>query len=167
MISCDCNEDDTQPGAGFEIYKVDTTYFHYSNNDYSTLDLDTIALEDTPVLRYEDLFKYDTGSHKLTLVISHDSLKITWSSDVYHNFGSMFMVTLDAEPIYCGWFVPGSWSNPCNWVYIREPYYEFDSLEDNEAVMSFRYESEFWQKYPDPRLDPRIVERLAKDGKIE
>ena len=167
IISCDRNNDDMQLGAGFEIYKVDTTYFHYSNNDYSTLDLDTIALKDTPILRYEDLIKYDTCSHKLTIGISHDSLKITWSSNSDQNFGSMFMVTLDSEPIYCGWFVPGFWSNPCNWVHIEEPIYEFDSLEDNEVVISFRYESERWQKYPDPRLDPRIVERLAKDGKIE
>ena len=154
------------PGAGFEIYKVDTTYIHVSHNDYSTLDLDTFPIKDTPILRYEDLIKYDTGSHKLTIGISHDSLKIE-VSDVYHNFGSMFMVTLDNEPIYCGWFVPIFWSNPCNWVYIEEPYYEFDSLEDNEVVISFQYESERWHKYPDPRLDPRIVERLARDGKIE
>ncbi len=167
MISCDCNNDDIRSGTGFEIYRVDTTYHHYSNNDYSTLDLDTIGLEDTPILRYEDLIKYDTGSHKLTIGISHDSLMITRSSNYYQNFGSMFMVTLDTEPIYGGWFVPGFWSIPCNWVYIREPYYEFDSLEDNEVVISFRYESELCQKYPDPRLDPRIVERLKADGKIE
>ncbi len=167
IISCECNNDDIQPGAGFEIYKVDTTYFHDSNIDNSTLDLDTFALKDTPILRYEDLIKYDTSSHKLTIGISHDSLTIKWSSNAYINFGSMFMVTLDKEPIYCGWFWSVSNSKLCNWVHIEEPYYEFDSLEENEVVMSFRYESERWQKYPDPRLDPRIVERLAKDGKIE
>ena len=167
LISCEKDKNGNNSGAGFEIYKVDTIYHHYPNNDYSTLDLDTIALKDTPILRYEDLIKYDTGSHKLTIGISHDSLKIIWSSNSDKNFGSMFMVTLDEEPIYCGWFVPGNWSNPCNWVHIIEPYYEFDSLEDNEVIISFRYESERWQKSPDPRLDPRIVERLSADSKIE
>lgn len=167
ILSCECNKDDVQPGTGFEIYRVDTTYHHDRNTDYSTLDLDTFTLENTPILRYEDLIKYDTGSQKLTIGISHDSLKIPWSSNYYQNFGSMFMVTLDEEPIYCGWFVSRHWSIPCNWVHIEEPYYEFDSLEDNEVVISFRYESERWQKKPDPRLDPRIVERLKADGKIE
>jgi hypothetical protein len=168
IISCERDKNDNNMGAGFEIFKIDTLYHHYPNNDYSTLDLDTIPLKDTPILRYEDLIKYDTGTHKLTIGISHDSLMITMSpSNPDHNFGSMFMVTLDAEPIYCGWFVLSIWSNPCNWVYIEEPYYEFDSLEDNEVVISFRYESERWHKNPDPRLDPRIVERLTADGKIE
>ena len=167
IISCDCNNDEVQPGAGFEIYRVDTTYLHHSSYDYSTLDLDTFEIRDTPILRYEDLIKYDTASHKLTIGISHDSIVITWSSNSDQNFGSMFMVTLDTEPIYCGWFVPLGWSNPCNWVHINEPYYEFDSLEDNEVVISFQYESERWHKNPDPRLDPRIVERLKADGKIE
>ena len=168
LISCDCNNNEVQLGAGFEIYKVDTTYIHRSRYDYSLLDLDTFALEEAPILRYEDLLKYDMGLHKLTSGISHDSLMITMSpSNPDHNFGSMFMVTLDAERIYCGWFVLSIWSNPCNWVHIEEPYYEFDSLEDNELVINFRYESERWHKNPDPRLDPRIIERLKVDDKIE
>jgi hypothetical protein len=167
-MSCEKdNNNNPLPGAGFEIYKVDTTYIHISYYDYSLLDLDTFALEEAPILRYEDLLKYDTGHHKMTLGISHDSLTIKWSGNAYINFGSMFMVTLDEEPIYCGWFTSGQWSKACNWVHIKAPNYKFDSLEDNEVVISFRYESERWHKYPDPRLDPRIVERLARDGKIE
>ncbi len=165
MISCDCNNDEVQPGAGFEIFRVDTTYFHDIHMDYSTLDLDTLVLEDAPILRYEDLMKYDTATHKLTIGISHDTFKIE-ALDFHHNFGSMFVVAVDKEPIYCGWFVAGFWSMPCNWVYILEPIYQSDSLEDNEVIISFHYNSDFWQKYPDPRLDPRIVERLVKDGKI-
>jgi len=157
LISCDCNNNEVQLGAGFEIYKVDTTYIHRSHYDYSLLDLDTFALEEAPILRYEDLLKYDMGLHKMTLGISHDSLTIKWSSNPYINFGSMFMVTLDEEPIYCGWFTSGHWSNPCNWVHIKAPYYEFDSLEDNEVVISFRYESERWHKTPTRGLIPESL----------
>jgi hypothetical protein len=166
ILSCEKDSKDDSKGAGFEIYRVDTTYLHNIHKDYSTLDLDTFILEDAPILRYEDLLKYDTAKHKLTIGISHDSLKIE-VSDFDHNFGSMFMVTLDKEPIYCGWFVGGFWSMPCNWVYILEPIYESDSLEDDEVIISFHYNSDYWQKNPDPRLDPRIIERLSADGKIE
>ncbi|MEN8229181.1 MAG: hypothetical protein ABFS38_13565 [Bacteroidota bacterium] len=166
LISCDCNDDDIQPNAGFEIFRVDTPYFHDIQKDYSTLDLDTIALEETPLLRYDDILKYDTGSHKLTLGISHDSLKIMELS-FDEKYSSMFMVTLDNDPIYCGWFWNGGFSRPVNWVYIDEPHYEIDSLEDNEIDIKFHYQSDYWQKDPDPRLNPRIFERLAKDGKIE
>ena len=168
IVSCECNDDETQSSAGIEIYRTDTTYFHDIQKDYTTLDLDTIALEDTPLLRYEDLIKYDTSSHKLTMGFSHDSLKInTFFENFDVQYGSMFMVTLDNDPIYCGWFWSGHISRPCNWVYILEPVYELDSLEDNEIIIGFNYNSDYWQKYPDPRLDPRIIERLAKDGKIE
>ncbi len=166
MISCECNKDNPKPGPGFEIYKVDTTYFCYTSKDYSVLDLDTFALEDTPLLRYDDIIKYDTCSHKLTLGYPHDSLKIR-KLCYDDKYSSMFMVTLDSNPIYCGWFWSGYFSRPVNWVYIMEPHYEIDSLEDNEIVISFHYNSEYWQKYPDPRLDPKIVERLTKDGKLE
>ena len=125
--------------------------------DYSKTDFDTILIEDTPILRYNDLIKYDTN-HKLTLAISHDSIKFE-NLSVY---GTMFIVTLDKTPIYCGFYWPVISSVPCNWVYIEEPFYELDSLEDNELKISFST-----QQYTDPRLDYRIIERLKKDGKIK
>ena len=126
--------------------------------DYGTVDFDTILLLDTPILRYNDLKKYDTLTHKLTLGISHDSLKIGDAS-VY---GRMFVVTIDQEPIYCGFKWPVISSIPCNWVYIEEPYEDLDNLNNNEIVISFSSE-----QYIDPRLDRRIVDRLKQDGKIK
>ena len=166
IISCECSDDDIQLGAGFEIFRVDTPYFHDIQKDYSTLNLDTLALEEVPLLRYDDIIVYDTGSHKLTLKISHDSLKIEELS-FDEPYSSMFMVTIDSDPIYCGWFWYGGFSRPVNWVYIDEPHYKYDSLENNEIDINFHYLCDYWQKNPDPRLDPRIVERLARDGKIE
>ena len=168
IISCekDNNDNHSNNNDGFEIFRVDTTYLHNIHMDYSTLDLDTLVLEDSPILRYEDIMKYDTTKHKLAIGISHDSIKIV-NTTFEGRYGSMFMVTLDKVPIYCGWFWSGMYSNPCNWVYIKEPHYEVDSLEDNEVIISFHYNRDYWQKYPDPRLDPRIVERLIADGKIE
>ncbi len=144
-------------GEGFEIYQTETPYIDNLEIDYSKLNFDTIVLMDKPILKYNGLIKYDTISHKLTLGISHDSLKIGDAS-VY---GRMCVVTIDREAIYCLFKWPVISSIPCNWVYIEEPYSDLDHLSDKEIVISFSTE-----QYTDPRLDRRIVKRLIRDGKI-
>ena len=161
LLIMSCEKDGNKSfaiGEGFEIYFTETYYIHNLEMDYGTVDFDTILLLDTPILRYNDLKKYDTLTHKLTLGISHDSLKIGDAS-VY---GRMFVVTIDQEPIYCGFKWPVISSIPCNWVYIEEPYEDLDNLNNNEIVISFSSE-----QYIDPRLDRRIVDRLKQDGKIK
>jgi hypothetical protein len=161
LIIISCEKDDNNNfaiGEGFEIYPTVTYYIHNLEIDYNTVDFDTILLSDTPILRYNDLKKYDTLTHKLTLGISHDSLKIGDAS-VY---GRMFVVTIDKEPIYCGFKWPVISSIPCNWVFIMEPYEDLDNLNDKEIVISFISE-----QYIDPRLDRRIVNRLKQDAKIK
>lgn len=158
-IACENSDDKSFAiGEGFEIYLTVTPFSHNLYMDYSTVNFDTILLSDTPILRYNDLKKYDTITHKLTLGISHDALKIG-DAGVY---GKMFVVTIDKKPIYCGFKWPVISSIPCNWVYIEEPYANLDNLNDNEIVFSFVSE-----EYADPRLDKRIVDRLKADGKIK
>ena len=158
IIACERSEDKSYAmGEGFEIYLSETPYSHNLYMDYSMVDFDTIKLSDIPILRYNDLKKYDITTHKLTLGISHDSLKIG-DAGVY---GRMFVVTIDKNPIYCGFKWPVLSSVPCNWVFIEEPFEELDNLQDNELVISFSSEA-----YPDPRADVRIINRLSRDGKI-
>jgi len=135
-----------------------TPYSHNLHFDYSKLDFDTIILADSPILRYNDLILYDTVTHKVTLGVSHDSLKIG-DAGVY---GRMFVLTVDQNPIYCGFKWPVISSIPCNWVFIEEPYKELDNLNYNEIVISFQS-----MEYEDPRLDKRIVDRLIADTKIK
>jgi hypothetical protein len=159
IVSCEnTNDIKVGVGEGFEIYLSKTPYSYSLQKNYSTMNLDTVALLEDPILRYKDLSSYNTLSHKLTLAISHDSLKIG-KAGVY---GRMFVVTIDKKPIYCGFKWPVISSIPCNWVYIEEPYKELDNLKDNEIVISFNN-----QLYPDPRVDKRIIERLKKDRKIK
>jgi len=160
LISCDKDNNDNHIpiDKGLEIYLTETLYSHNLEMNYSIVDFDTIVLSDTPILCYNDLLKYDTINHKLTLGISHDSLNIG-DAGVY---GRMFVVTIDKTPIYCGFKWPVISSIPCNWIYIMEPYEELDNLNDNEIVISFVSEI-----YIDPRLDKRIIDRLKIDGKIE
>ena len=158
-IACENSDDKSFAiGEGFEIYLTVTPFSHNLYMDYSTVDFDTILLSDTPILRYNDLKNYDPITHKLTLGISHDSLRIG-DAGVY---GRMFVVTIDKIPIFCGFKWPVISSIPCNWVYIEEPYEDLDNLRDNELVISFSSEI-----YPDPRTDNRILNRLLQDGKIK
>jgi len=160
LISCEKNnvENETEPGNGFEIYLTEKLYAYNFEIDYSIVDFDTISLIKEPILRYNDLLSYDTATHKLTLGISHDSLKIG-DAGVY---GRMFVVTIDKEPIYCGFKWTVISSIPCNWIFIEEPYQDLDNLNDNEIIISYSNEQSI-----DPRLDIRIINRLEKDGKIK
>ncbi len=160
IVSCEKSPNDgkVEVGKGFEIYLTTTPYSNNLDMDYSLVNIDTIALEDTPILRYNDLVSYDTTNHKITLRISHDSLKIG-DAGVY---GRMFVVTIDKNPIYVGFKWPVISSVSCSWVYIEEPYAELDNLNDNEIVISCSS-----NVLADPRLDKRIVDRLKTDGKIK
>jgi hypothetical protein len=159
ILSCENkSENENTLGEGFEIYLTEIPYSHNLYMDYGTIDFDTIVFSKTPILRYNDLLNYDTITHKITLGISHDSLRIG-DAGVY---GRMFVVTIDKNPIYCGFKWSVISSVPCNWVYIEEPYIELDNLNDNELIISFSSES-----YDDPRNDKRIVDRLMQDGKIK
>jgi hypothetical protein len=156
-VACELQQNQNQ-GSGFEIYLTQIPYSHNLEKDYSKIDFDTIALMEKPILLYDDLISYDTVNHKLKINIPNDSLKIG-DAGVY---GRMFVVTMDGDPVYCGFKWPVISSVPCNWVFIEEPYYDLDHLEDNEIIISFSS-----RQYPDPRLDPRIVERLGQDRKID
>jgi hypothetical protein len=159
MAVVSCTKDNKYDvGEGFEIYLTVTPYSDNLSIDYSKVDLDTFLLQDTPILRYNDLLRYDTLTHTLTLNVSHDSLDIG-NAGVY---GRMFMVTIDSEPIYCGFNWPVLSSVMCNWVFIEEPFAELDNLNDNEIVITF-----VSNEYADPRMDNRIINRLRADGKIE
>ena len=160
FLSCKKNNDEknNELGNGFEIYLTEKPYAYNLETDYSVVDFDTITLSTEPILKYDDLISYDTTTHMLTLGISHDSLKIG-DAGVY---GRMFVVTVDKEPIYCGFKWPVISSVPCNWIFIAEPYQELDNLNDKEIVLSY---SNVQAK--DPRLDKKIIDRLEKDGKIK
>lgn len=160
LMSCEKNNDQNnpEPGNGFEIYLTEKPYVDNLETDYSIVNFDTISLLEDPILRYVDLISYDTTIHKMTLGISHDSLKIG-DAGVY---GRMFVVTIDKEPIYCGFKWNVISSVPCNWVFIAEPYQELDNLNDKEIILSYSNEQS-----KDPRLDKKIIDRLKKDGKIK
>jgi hypothetical protein len=159
LLSCETGPERTvEIGNGIEIFLTETPYTNQLDINYSTMDFDTIVLSDIPMLRYNDIQYYDTLSHKVTLGVSHDRLNIG-DAGIY---GRMFVVTVDKQPIYCGFKWPVISSVPCNWVSIQEPIVELDQLKDNEIVISFAQGGQ-----TDPRMDTRLIDRLKADGKIE
>lgn len=156
-MSCE-TVSDVNVGSGFEIYLTLTPYSCELDKDYSTWNLDTVALFDAPILRNNDIVSYDTVTHKLTLNITNDSLKLS-KSGVY---GRMFVVTIDRKPIYCGFKWPAFSSVHCNWVFIPETLENSDQLTDKQVVISFNS-----AKSADPRLDKRIVNKLKLTKKLK
>ncbi|MBL0745913.1 hypothetical protein [Chryseolinea lacunae] len=158
-LTMGCTEDSApqfEIGSGFEIYLTVKPYAQNETIDYSKINFDTLQLESTPMLRYNDLKRYDRLTHKLTLNISHDALALNEAGVR----GRMFVVTLDKIPVYVGFKWRVISSIPPSWVYIEEPYAELDHLSDNEIVIGVP------SNIADPRLDQRIVSRLKADGKI-
>lgn len=159
IFSCKKDDNtDVEIGKGIEIYLTEIPYSLELYKDYSKVDFDTVLLYTTPMLRYNDIKQYDTITNKLTLGVSHKSLKIEDAGA----HGRMFVVTVDKSPIYCGFKWPALSSVFCTWVCIYEPVPEIDNLKDNEIIISFSTDL-----YADPRLDKRIVSRLKADGKIK
>ena len=156
IISCKKNKDETN--YGLEIYLPETPYFYQSNINCSKIDFDTILLSRTPIIKYNNIEKYDSATH--TLFLSTSDKYFTTEND--NITGSMFVVTINKTPIYCGFrrFVappPYSLPPPIKWVYIDVPISVVNQI-------SLRFES---TSYPDPRLDKRIIEKLKLDGKLE
>jgi hypothetical protein len=147
----------TEIGEGIEIYLTKSAKANDYNIDYDKLRLDTFTLQDIPVLKYGDIIKYNPSSHTMTLRFSSDNLEV----DIRSVYGSMFIVTLDKKPIYCGFFWPLISSATCSHVFILENWPDPDGKFSKKIIFNFSNISS-----QDPRNDARIIERLKKDGKL-
>jgi hypothetical protein len=155
-----CNSERTQPvyksGEGVEIYLAKhTNPYDYSIN-YTAINLDTIQLQDEPLIRYNDIKKYNLQNHEAELNIPAKSI----NKFQPHVYGHMFVLTVDKQRIYCGFILPTLSSAIDQWVMIREPLGD----EANEKKLPIHFVSQ--QPNQDPRSDQRIISRLNEDGKL-
>ena len=158
ILSCTKNTTiSTDIGEGIEIYLTKIPMTNDYTINYSKINLDTLSLLETPLLLYDDIKTYEKSSHMLSLNISSEKLNVPITS-VY---GRMFVVTLNKVPIYCGFKWPLISSATCSYVFIVDPLEEVDGLESNQIQIQFTN-----PKFTDPRSDPRILDRLRKDGKL-
>ncbi|MGD8779422.1 MAG: hypothetical protein PVH88_10740 [Ignavibacteria bacterium] len=145
-----------QLGEGLCIYPVNTE--SYPEHHSSEVNVADVEITGDALISYEDIIKYDTAAHVITLALAADSLGIS--------YGTPFLVTLDKEKIYGGWFFAPSFSSICDWVVI-DVGTPFDSLESNQVKITLGYPGESFFKGIDPRNNSKIIQRLILDGKAE
>ena len=148
---------DWKIGEGMEFYITESPVSHSYSVDYSKLDLDLISLEDTPVIRYNDIKKYFKKDHTLELNITND--KILFGQTGIN--GKMFVVTLDKNPVYCGFYWPVYSSAICNYVFLQFPLLT-DGMQTSDKINLILANT----GVPDPRAHSGLMDRLKADDKL-
>ena len=144
---------------GLYLYLTDIS--SHPEFQYQEINVTKVEITGEPIISYSDIIFYDTTSHIITLKTPIDSLYI--ENDVH---GTPFILTLDGEKIYGGWFWIAASSAICHWVVI-EPDCPSDNLKDNEFRIKLGYPSEDYFQGVDPRNNQRIFKRLHQDGKVK
>lgn len=126
-------------------------------------DLETIEVQDRPVVSMNDIVSYDRDSHRMQL-----------TEDAYHRVqelfpipvrvdGIPFVVRVGDEAIYAGAFWTPLSSLSYDGVIIPQPFGD----QDNVIELALGYPSPLAFTGDDPRGEPRIIEALSKAGKLK
>ena len=168
-INSTSNKESNLSKEGLCIYatKVDIN----SDLTYQDINLEDAELIGEPIISYNQIISYDTTLHVMTLSFSQDSLKKRISSSgVYDKtvgiYGQPFIITLDSQKIYGGWFWTPVSSIPCHSVVIVIDDL-YDTSKPNQIRIKLGYPDENHYKGIDPRNNKKIVERLIKDNKVK
>jgi hypothetical protein len=160
FVVCSCSKEKsskTSIGQGFEIYMPKRDLHASYGVDYSKIKLDTIELQEIPILKYDDIQKYDTATHTITLPFLKNKLLFR-STSVY---GNMFVVTLDKKPIYCGFHWPSISSAIPIYVFIRDVNFPAPDVLDTQIRIGLMSTIDM-----DPRKNEKLIARLKMDKKI-
>ena len=141
--------------SAYEIYVTKNRISYNFQTDYSTINLDTIELNDTPFLTSNEIESYDTVNHIINLKIPVDSLDFS-DTPVY---GQMFVVLVNKESVYCGFFWSAISSVPCQWIYMEDPNGPI-GLNDFQIKLSAGYPNQSFFLGNDPRNAPKVFEAL-------
>lgn len=157
------DENDFKPGEGIEFYSAQYRFPYSYGINYDSIILDTINLQLNAFIYYNDIIRYDTLNHIIDLSFPYDSISFC-NVGVY---GQLFVVTLDSDPVYCGFLWSGYSSVPCHWVAMYEPIEELHDLQKNQIKISLGYPNGEHFHGNDPRNNKEIFRRLLKDGKVK
>lgn len=164
LIQLSCTEEsniDSINTNEFEIYMTKNQIPYNDSIDYSQINLDAIDLSDTPFLTLDDIESYDTVNHIINLKKSKNDLAFPSPSV----FGQMFVVLVDKNPQYCGFFWSIISSVPCNWIFIEDPN-ELNGLTENQIQINAGYPDFSHFHSNDPRNSPTILNSLYELGKL-
>lgn len=156
--SCaDFQDDKVAPAFGIYLLAADMPATQLADHD-----LDSLTLQEQPLIGIDDIVSYDADTHRLKL-----------SSDTYSRIqeifpipvrvdGIPFVVRVGEEPIYAGGFWTPLSSLSYDGVIIMQPF-----EEQAEVIgLSLGYPSPSAFTGEDPRGDPRIMDVLEAAGKL-
>ncbi|MBN1609622.1 MAG: hypothetical protein JW940_23520 [Polyangiaceae bacterium] len=151
-------------GRGVEIYKVHGYEYTGGDLSYQSFDPQEVELEATPVVGDSEILSYDPGSHVFDLTFSLDELRTRVGSIPVH--GEPFVLTADAERILGGWFWTAISSVSCWTCITLEPDFPVEVRDQSKIELECGYPRTIERPSPDPREDPRLIDRLKADGRL-
>lgn len=165
LFSCEKNLELTYNslGNGVEFYLSQSSISYLNINNYSTIQLDTVELQQEPFISYNDILSYDSANYTFTIRFSKYNESFL---DLFKDSNN-FIVSVDKEPVIFGFFWSLIRSQICPYVHLIEPYEKFDSDNANEIKLYFGYPTSEFAIGEDPRNNPKLISRLKKDGKLK
>jgi hypothetical protein len=152
------------PGRGVEIYEVRGYETSGSDLSYQSFEPDAVELEATPVLEDSEILTYDLGSHVFDLTVTRDELKTRVGQ--IPMYGTPFVLAVDGARVLGGWFWVAISSVSCTRCITLEPDFPVDIAYESKIELEYGYPSTFERPSPDPRQDPRLIDRLREDGRL-
>jgi hypothetical protein len=126
-------------------------------------DLNTIALQEQPVIGIKDIVSYDPNSHEMQLTGSaYRRVQELFPLPVRVD-GIPFVVRVGDEPIYAGAFWTPLSSLSYDGIIIPQPFGD----QEKKIGLALGYPGQLAFTGEDPRGDPRIMDALDKAGKLE
>lgn len=124
-------------------------------------DLNTIQLQEKPVIGIDDIVAYDRMTHEIQLSgVAYQRVQDLFPLPVRVD-GIPFVVRVGDEPIYAGAFWTPLSSLSYDGVIILQPF-----GEEEKIGLALGYPSHLAFTGEDPRADSRIMEALGKAGKL-
>lgn len=159
FVLAGCKQPDVhvQKVGGFAIYLVEQSV---DTAQLSKIEVDSIPLEDLPVITMNDIISYEKETHKIELTLSAYDRLIQMGVPVN---GRPFVVCLDGKPVYAGAFWVMWSSLSFDGVVIMLP-----SLTNTVTIqLSLGYPDPGFFKGKDPRNNKKIFQSLELAGKLK
>lgn len=145
---------------GFELYMVSGLS---DPRVVDKTDPTHIQLVEPPLITEDDILTYDQALHEIALTQKAYSRIINLFSVPIDVDGLPFVILVNGEAIYSGAFYTYASSLSYDGVTIMQPIND----ESNTISITYGYPSPDFTDKPDPRSDPRIIERLGEINKLK
>jgi hypothetical protein len=127
------------------------------------MELDSLVLQEQPLLTSDDFASYQAGTHEIRLAPSTcQKLQQAFPSSIGVR-GVPFVVCVGSERVYAGAFWTPLSSMSYDGVVILQPC----MIQQETMRIELGYPSESFFTGRDPRSDPRILSVLGAAGKLE